>query len=306
MTKEEILDRFCDRLKNSSEPVVKHRRFYAKKFLDFAGEPPWSEKTVNDFVRGLEAEGYSKGTQRTIYGVVRTVFNAARSVAEEEKYRLLSSLDPQNPAAMTEMVAILATPPVEWPMPRGSAPRVEEGDVVAPASSFEDIGKMIVAAREGKLEPAEAAFIALSTTYGLRREELVRIRAEDIKDGTIFIHTCKGGTQRTHIIPEEIAPFVSQYPFDRLYSRFQLIWLYHRVEFKSGVESRPGTGWHSPRRALDTYLMDYLPLPAVRLFLRWKVKSSSDMPVRYYSKGLEANDREVFAVHPFLPLWHEV
>jgi hypothetical protein len=168
---------------------------------------------------------------------------------------------------------------------------------------------MVAAAREGRLEPAETAFVALSTTYGVRREELARVTAQDInldaqyRNGTIFINTCKGGTARLHQIPGEIMPFVAKYPFDRTYSLVQLSQMYHRIEYKSGVDYRPGTGWHSPRRALDTMLMDYLPLPAVRLFLRWKIKGSPDMAIRYYSKELEENDREVFAVHPFLPLW---
>lgn len=303
MTKEEILGRFCERLRFSSEHVVKHRRFYASKFLDFAGEPPWGEMTVINFMKELDAEGYSKGTQRTIYGIVKTVFGAARSVVEEEKARLVSSIDPNDATAVAQVLKVLATPPVDWPMPKRSAPRVEDGDVVAPALPVEDIAKMITAAKEGRLELPEAAFVALSTTFGLRREELARVRPEHIKDGTIFVDTVKGGTARIHRIPREIIPFVTQYRFDWVHSLFLLSQLYHQIEFKCGIEHREGTGWHSPRRTLDTRLLDRLPLPAVRLFLRWKVKGSSDMPLRYYSKELAENDREVFAVHPFLGLW---
>jgi hypothetical protein len=304
MHKAEILDRFCDRLRSSSAQVIKHRRFYASKFLDFAGEPPWGEATVINFMRQLDSEGYSRGSQRTIYGIVKTVFDAAKSVAEEEKARLAAAADPADPIAMAQVLKMhLATPRMEWPMPKRSAPVVRDEDVEAPAASIEDMVKMIAAAREGKLEPQETAFVALSTTFGPRREDLVRIRAEDVEDGTIFIDTCKGGSKRIHRIPDEILSFVTQYPFDRRYSPNQLSWMYHRIEYKSGIEYRPGTGWHSPRRRLLTILDDYLPLPAVRLFLRWKTKSSPDMAVRYYSKELEENDRDVFAVHPFLPYW---
>lgn len=306
MDKAEILDRFCDRLRSSSEHVVKHRRFYAEKFLDFAEEPPWTEATVLGFVKQLESEGYSRGSQRTIYGVVKAVFDAAKSVAEEEKTRLISAVDPSNSTAVAQVLKLLATPPLEWPMPKRSAPTVRDEDVVAPAASVEDIARMIAAAREGRLEPVETALVALSTTFGMRREELALVRPEDIGDGTIFINTVKGGTARIHHIPEEIMPFVTQYPFNRDYSLFQLSSMYHQIEYKSGVEYHPGTGWHAIRRQLDTRLSDYLPLPAVRLFLRWKIKGSPDMAVRYYSKELEENDREVFAVHPFLPLWEKV
>jgi len=308
MDKAGILDRFCDRLRSSSEQVIKHRHFYASKFLDFAGEPPWGETTVINFMKQLDSEGYSRGSQKTIYGIVRAVFDAAKSVAEEEKARLAAAVDPADPTAVAQVLKMLATPPVEWPMPKRSAPVVRDEDVEAPAASVEDMVKMIAAAREGKLETPEAAFVALSTTFGPRREDLARIRAEDVEDGTIFIDTCKGGRKRTHRIPDEILPFVTQCPFpsaqsDQGYSPNQLSWMYHRIEYKSGVEYRPGTGWHSPRRRLLTILDDCLPLPAVRLFLRWKTKSSPDMAVRYYSKELEENDRDVFAVHPFLPYW---
>jgi len=303
MTKEEILDRFCERLRSSSDHVIKHRRFYASKFLDFAGEPPWGEMAVIKYMKELDAEGYSKGTQRTIYGITKTVFGAARSVADEEKVTLASSIDPSDPTAMAQLLKLMTTPPVEWPMPKRSAPRVEDKDIVAPILSVEDTEKMITAAREGKLEPPEAAFVALSTTFGLRREELGRVRAEHIENGTIFVDTAKGGTARIHHIPEEIMPVIAQYGFDRAYSLFQLSWHYHRIEFRSGIEPREGTGWHSPRRALDTALLDQLPMPAVKLFLRWKTKGSSDMPLHYYSKDLGQNDREVFAVHPFLGFW---
>ncbi|MBA7591875.1 hypothetical protein ES708_34046 [subsurface metagenome] len=135
MTKEEILNRFCERLRSSSEPVIKHRRFYASKFLDFAGEPPWGEMAVINFMKELDAEGYSKGTQRTIYGIIKTVFGAARSVADEEKAKLASSIDPSDPTTIRQLLKLMATPPVEWPMPRRSAPRVEDKDIVAPVLS---------------------------------------------------------------------------------------------------------------------------------------------------------------------------
>lgn len=306
MNKKTILDQFASELQRSSDHTRQSRVFYAEKFLEFAEDKPlseWNKELVYSFLNQLKKEDYADGTIRHIYGIVKRVFDAASVVYEAEKRSLLSSVNPSDATAIAAILKVLAMPPLEWPMGKRGAPEVKEANVVAPALSVEDISKMIRAAKETRLQPAEAACVALSTTFGLRREELARIGPDDIKDGTIFINTVKGGMTRIHQIPQLIIPFITGYDFTQVFSLYGLSSMYCRIENKSGVEHQYGGGWHSPRRTLDTLLMDRLPLVAVRLFLRWKIKSSTEMAFHYYSKDLGLNDSEVFAVHPFLPLW---
>ena len=269
----EILTRFTDELWQSSPHTVSSRVFYAKLWLDFASRPPekWDRSLVISFLKRLEAEGYAKGTQRNIFQIVKRVFDAAVA---------------------------------PWPMGKRGAPKVQAADVVKPAAELDEIRTMVVAARTGKLEADQACFLALSTTYGLRREELVRIGGNhvDYKMERIWIDTCKGGVQRYQVIPCEIVPYLRSHDFNKAYSLFDMSSLYGEIEEKAGVPHRDGAGWHSPRRALDTILVqwDYI---RCKIFLRWKL--TGDMALAYVTLDPLKVDREVFEVHPFLPFWRE-
>lgn len=307
MDKNQILDQFLEGLAHSSEHTRSGRSYYAKRWLEFVGDIPpeqWDKRLVQQFMEEVEKEGYAAGTRKNIYDITRRVFTAAKEVWEAERSRVLAQIDPHDPSAMPELVKVVASQPPSWPMGKRDGPVVGIDDIIKPALTSEEIEAMIGVAKEGKLATDETAFLALATIYGLRREELRRVVADDIDyiAGTIFIRTAKGGDPRTHQLANQIVPYLKRHSFNG-YSLFDLSRIYNVIEHKAGIPHQDGAGFHSIRRQLDSILMDRLPIPAVRLFLRWKVRTSSDMPLRYYSKTLEENDRETFAVHPFLESW---
>jgi integrase len=271
---EAILERFREELWRSPPEVVRMRVRWARRWLEEAGPPPWPRGKVIAFVRRLEREGYSPGTVRHVYGIVKRVFDAAG---------------------------------VHWEMGKRGAPRVSITDVLRPALSVEEVERMVAAAKKGP--PDRAAFLALCTTYGMRRLELCLVAPGDVdyRAGRILVRTVKGGDPRVHLLPDEIAPWLRRHDFSRRYSPGDLSLMWLDLEREAGVERRELQGWHSVRRALDSYLLDTarLPLHVVYSFLRWKTPSAllAAMPYRYLIKSPEEVDREVFAVHPFLPMW---
>jgi len=300
--RDKILARFVDDLWQSSERTRRSRAAVARRFLDFAGDPPWNRRTVIRFLKHLEKQGYAPMTRRTAYSVVKRVFDAAGLVIEDERSRLISSVDPGDPTAMAQLVKALAIQRPTWDMGKRAAPRVDAKDIVAPALEVEEIRAMVDSAREGKLGTDEAAFLALAVTFGLRREELCRIAPEhiDFSQKTVHILTCKGGDERTHLIPEQILPWLMEHDFSKVYGLWDLWRVYRQIEDKSGVAHRENAGWHSIRRPLDTLLREILPEPMVKSFMRWRMASSSDMTLRYYSKDTREVDLAVYKVHPFL------
>ena len=183
---------------------------------------------------------------------------------------------------------------------------------------------MIEAAKAGKLAPDESCFLALSTIYGVRRQEMMDMQAKDVdlKAGTIFIRTVKHGRQRYHLIPAEIADVIGGYDFTTQYSASTVSQIFWAVVNKSNLEPLQSErlGWHSIRRAVLSGLIDNGLNPfAARSFLRWKsTMGELAMPARYYSNvtiGLKGKkvvseeakgDKEIFEkYHPFLSFWRD-
>jgi hypothetical protein len=111
-----------------------------------------------------------------------------------------------------------------------------------------------------------------------------------------------------------------------LYSKGECFYLavatiYDRICVKGLGVHKKGYGWHSLRRTLATLLPTALakadkPLTLVGYFLRWSRRSTGSMFLGTPMGGIYARpeimgedpfftDREVFEVHPFLPLWAE-
>lgn len=273
MDEAEILKRFEEDLWQSSPHTVSSRSFYARKWLDFASRPPeqWDRSLVIRFLKRLETEGYAKSPQRNIFQITKRVFDAAQ---------------------------------VPWPMGKRGAPRVQPSDMVTPALELDEVRAMVEAAKAGELQVDQACFLASSMTYGLRREELVRIQPGDVnyKKQTIYVRTCKGGVERDQALAPEIVPFLERHDFSRQYSLFEMSRIYLEIEKRVGLNHVDGAGWHSPRRSLDTILVqwDYI---RTKIFLRWRL--TGDMALAYVTLDPLKVDREVFQAHPFLPFWRD-
>jgi hypothetical protein len=84
-----------------------------------------------------------------------------------------------------------------WHFPRLAMPKVSEGDVKRPILSNAEVYMLIRRGRE-VLSDRELAYLALSTTYGLRREELSSLGGID---GKVTVRTVKGGPVTTSCGP---------------------------------------------------------------------------------------------------------
>ena len=208
-----------------------------------------------------------------------------------------------------------------WEYRRGEAPRIGQRDEYRPQLSTDIIRMMILAAKNGRLYTDEQCFIALSTIYGLRRQELANVQPKDInlETNALYIATVKSGRERYHLIPPEIRPYLKAHDFNKRYAIATLSQMFKRILIKSGARKLTANpiGWHSIRRALLVGLVDAgVNILAVRAFLRWKAATRDlAMPARYYGSvvvGLgrtepvpetTKGDEEVFAKHPFLGFW---
>lgn len=258
---------------------------YARDFLDYANDN-LDRETISKYLEHLRHNHrYSDGSINFIFRIVRTLFNRNN---------------------------------LEWPFRRGEAPQIRENNVIAPALDPDVIIEMIDTIKTMG-EADERAFLALSTTYGLRKEEMVQLTTADVNTNgkTIHIATVKYGRERTHLIPDEIIPYLEQYDFSTKISDSTLYTIWYRIEYKIGMKHIDQVCWHSVRRTVDTLLADHLPPNTIRMFLRWKKATSSDMVFRYSALkfvGKEGTttkvigeardvDTKVFEVHPFLKYW---
>jgi integrase len=187
-------------------------------------------------------------------------------------------------------------------------PLGRRGTIHRPTLSRDEVAGLIAFVRRyGSL--AERFYLAMSTTYGLRRVELSRLRRESFRLGeaetTVRIDTAKHGEPRTHLIPNEIHAVVREaLRADAMgYGISALTVMFRELCQRAGLQRNGALGWHSIRRSLDTQLLDAkLPYYTVKDFLRWRA-SPSDMPGLYHRPSPADVDCDVFAVHPFIPHW---
>ena len=293
MSENQWLENYAKKLGSKGYSRDLYLRF-AKDFLDSAGGS-FDRDSIEHYLEHLRREHkYSDGSVNFAFRVVRTLFKRNEAELKEEG--------------------------VEWPFNRGESPLIREDEVVAPALDPDIIGEMIQATKK-KGTPDEKAFLAISTTYATRRVEMVSLVQDDvkIKDKTIHITTAKHGRERTHLIPDEIVPYLKGYDFDRAITNFILFTLWYRIEYLIDLPHTDKVGFHSVRRTLNTILLEHLPEVTVMSFLRWKQRTSSHMPYRYSAQrfvgreglttkvvgGAKDVDQKVFEVHPFLEYWRD-
>lgn len=190
-----------------------------------------------------------------------------------------------------------------WEFPKLTFRKIRPGDVQRTVFTRDQVISLIQMGRK-LLDDKELAWLAVSSTYGVRREELARPNAPVIKDGTITIHTVKGGPKTTHQIPPEIAPYLEHY---QAYSTDYMSHRFLKILEKTGFKVGAGYGWHSIRRALATELLlsETSALNILR-FMRWSEATlirEFGMLTIYAKKDQARVDTEIFKVHPFLKCW---
>jgi len=283
MNKTELLEKYSSNLVGSKNR--NHYLSYAEDFLDHTDG--LDREAVVKYMERLRRGKRSPGTINFAFRVIRRLF-------------VVNGL--------------------EWPFRRGEAPQIGQRDEYKPALDPELIKIMIEAAKSGKLAADEAAFLALSTVYGLRREEMRDLKPEDFMEDTVFIATVKMGRQRYHLIPPEIKKYLEAHDFNQVYGDTGMDQVFWRIVNNSGLQQLKEyrLGWHAIRRTVLSVLHKAGLDPfSVHQYMRWKSNSGGDlaMDARYHAtsfiglKGkrvvtLEAEgDKEIFAKHPLLLMW---
>ena len=292
MDKDILLQRYEKGLTSSGKTRGLYLR-YAREFLDFS-DGKFDRETILRYLHHLKRKHkYSDGTVNFIFRLIHTLYN--RNSVE------------------------LIREGTKWPFGRGETPRIRQNKVVALELDPDVIIEMIETVK-AKGEADEKAFLALSTTYGLRRQEMTGLRAEDVAmdNRTIRIATGKQREQRTHTVPSDIVPALSEYHFSTSISEFGLLSAWYRIECRIGLPHVDQVGWLSIRRTLYRLLRDRVPGYVLDSFMRWKRQSpfQASLPNRAQRvvgrgairpariNGPRDIDERVFSVHPFLKYWN--
>jgi len=284
MDKTELLERYSSNLAASKNK--NHYVSYARDFLDHANG--LNKESVARYMERLKSTK-SPGTRSFAFRIIRRLF---------------------------------VVNGIEWPFLRGEAPQIGQRDEDKPALDIEVIRIMISAAKDGKLHSDEAAFLALSTIYGLRRQEMANLKAGDVDlvNNTLFVATLKHGRERYHLIPPEIYPYLEAHDFNQIYSLTGMAQVFWRIVNNSDLKQlkQYRLGWHSIRRTVLSVLHKVGLDPfSVHAFLRWRGGSEGDlaMDMRYHAStfiGLEGTkvvaleaegDKKIFSKHPLLEIW---
>lgn len=219
-----------------------------------------------------------------------------------------------------------ANPGWHWPFEKEDTPFPEE-----PASTVAldiPVIESLIAARK-KYTDRERFYLAVSTTFGCRREELANLEKRHITEDsivlpkptmTILIKTAKHGRPVKHLIPQEFQKIFDAYR-PRRHQPDALSTIFRRICDKAGVDRQTGWGWHSIRRSLVTCLTGLLPKnnldPAlVADYMGWAKSSLGGLyggasMVGFYRRPeiLDSDpyglDKLIYGIHPFLPLWRD-
>jgi len=287
LDKEIILEKYTANLANSDNKNV--YLAHARDFLAHANT--LDRAAVDRYLNSLRQKGRKPGTINFVFRVIRRIFTVNG---------------------------------LAWEYRRGEAPAIGQRDEYRPQLSTDIIRIMVESAVSGKLHEDERCFLAISTVYGLRRDEMVHLEPGDLNvaNRAIYVVTAKHGRERYHLIPAKIAPYLATHDSSRRYSLTGMSQLFWMIVNNSGLEGLKSQrlGWHTIRRALWQGLIDNgCPYLLARDFLRWKGASGElTMPARYYGNvvvGLAGStplleeakgDEKIFTkYHPFLSYWQD-
>ena len=256
--------------------------------------------TANNFLRGL------KGSQVPTDRDFRQYFIRRRQAGISER-TLLKEF------AHLKKLAIAN----RWPFPfeKEDAPYPEDKRKL-PVLLQAEVEQMIKA--KAKLSNTERFYLAVATTWLVRREELSRIKKRDYDGETFLIHTAKHGRPARHLIPDVLKPIFADYrPKEHNPSALSL--MFRRICSKVGLQDKKGYGWHSIRYTLNTLLKE-VSLPQNRLsssllddYAHWKPSTGNHFggqnmtehyrrPEIIYTEPYGI-DKVIYGIHPFLHLW---
>ncbi len=205
----------------------------------------------------------------------------------------------------------------EWPLPPRMAPKVNVTDQKRVKLARDDIIRMIRAYKgwgDERLplhvtgsDIRNAAYVALSTIYGFRRDEMARMTRDMLGglDGDILtVRTAKTGVVRTHRIPAKVLPYVKALP-EKPCMTATMGEIFWKIASTSQLKLEAGSGWHSIRRTLVSELAGKAPDLMIVKYMGWQQGSHGTLMV-YANPDPAEIDKAIYPVHPFLKEWETV
>ena len=279
----------------------------------------WMQEILETYIEGMGA------SQNKLYiGFVKDFLEFASDMDRDNVIRYTEHLKEAGYAAgsielrQRTIRSCFKRNDIPWPLKRGENATIPASEERALAIAPRVIEEMVRGALDGKTNILDAWLLALSTTYGVRAQEMspIGVHQIDIANRSIYVSTLKHGRERYHHIPNEILPVVTQAMphLKRVTPRF-VTDSFRRIEEACGIEHVPETGFHSIRRSLVYYLLENGCTEfAVHDFMRWQ-RSRQSMTGRYHDikfvgvdGGLDigqsrVQDMAIFEKHPFLKFW---
>ncbi len=170
------------------------------------------------------------------------------------------------------------------------------------AFTAEQVKQLILVAKLSG-NPAWQFLMAISTTYGLRATEIRMLRKDDTHRNkkTIFVHTLKGGLDREHLVPPQIAQYIFSYDFPIL-STNQMYEIFSEIAKAAGIERIPRKCYHAIRHSLASELVytQKVDQTTAFKFLRWQGGTMLNIYATPYMPDI---DQTIFKAHPFLKYW---
>ena len=240
----------------------------AARFLQAAGaHPRYSRQLLLAYIDLLVQHGYGAQTVHVYVAALRALFRANG---------------------------------LEWPLvPRDLHLGLPESEAGGPVLAYKEIAALVAEARRDG--GREGAMIALSTVYGLRSTEIAAVMSGGCDGQVLALQAAKGNRLREHRIPAGLTGTLSFPP--RAVGRDGVHKAFQRAMLAYARPPKTGEGWHAIRRALVTGLVDAgLDRYVLSKWMGWRV---SETAYRYFRPSPAELDRQVYGVHPFLPLWLE-
>lgn len=249
-----------------SSSTIENTEAQAIRFLSQIGaKEEYTRDDILRFVNAMVQQGYRRRSINTILTNVRRLFHA-------------NSL--------------------KWPVDRRDLYLgQDESEPTTPVLSDDDIAKIISGAKGARFPDLQLTM--LSTIYGFRNTELARIISAGCNGIALEVKTAKHGRTRNHKIHPELSKALTfkahEMGTDAVHKAFD------RIMTRYNRKPQTREGWHSVRRSLATGLARQgVTEYTIFWFFGWHKNS---MPFVYFHPQAKDIDREVYQLHPFLPLW---
>ena len=265
---------------------------------------------VKDLKTELLALGRADATVNTYCSIAAQFLGATKGkVDQKAALEYLAKLREKNAKASTRNTTYYALRklfanqgiPFDVPAPK----RGDPSEVSRPVLSNGEVVSLIECAKEQD-DPKYAAYLVLSTIYGIRRFELRLLREHMLDDNHVMIWTRKGGRPTKHLIPEQVSPFLYNFKHWGALSDTAASTLFKEILILSGNGIKKGFGWHSVRRALLTGLRRAgVDTMNIYQFTRWSTARTAMAMLNLYTGSFDQEeiDTIVFENHPFLDAW---